>query len=176
MSAQVHIDELAPDRDKPAVYAWLRSFLRWHLAAWSKAAGRHWSHADIDRHIDTHELVERDWNALLAAAGDPAQMVATARSTGRSIGIVHAREQEDRYLRMPVGVVCWLFVEPVSRGKGIGQRLLGATSAWMQERGLDLAEVFVTADNTPAVTVYRRSGYEIVDHRMLARLGGPGEK
>ena len=36
--------------------------------------------------------------------------------------------------------------------------------------GLRAAEVFVTADNIAAVKVYERSGYEVVDYRMFARM------
>lgn len=175
MSRDAQIGELDPDRDKPAVYAWLRSFLRWHLAAWSRAAGLHWSDADIDEHIDTHGLVERDWNALAEAANDDRQLVAVARAGGRPIGIIHASEREDRYLLIPMGVLCWIFVEPVSRGSGVSGLLMQASRDWMKGRGLQAAEVFVTSENHAAVTVYQRGGYHIVDHRLIARLGEYGD-
>ena len=164
------IDELDPTRDKPAVYAWLRSFLRWHLAVWSEAAGLRWSERDIDEHIGDHGLVEREWHELLAAAGDEHQLVAVARDRRRPIGVLHAREREDRYLRIPMGVVCWLFIEPVSRGTGVSRLLMDASTQWMQERGLRSAEVFVTADNAAALRVYKRARYGVVDYRLIAQL------
>lgn len=166
-----HVVELDPQRDKPAIFAWLRSHLRWHLEAWSRAVGLHWSRADIDAHIDSHGLVERDWNELEEASRQGHEFVGVARMLGRPIGVIHAREREDRYLRIRMGVVCWIFVEPVSRGSGVSQLLLRAGRVWMQERGLRVAEVFVTAENLAAVSAYRRSGYELVDHRFMARLG-----
>lgn len=174
MSRNMQIGDLHLERDRPAVYAWLRSFLRWHLHAWSRAAGLHWSEAEIDDHIDQNGLVERDWDELAAAAADDGQLVAVARDSARAVGIIHAGARQDRYLHLPLGVVHWIFVEPVSRGTGVGDLLLDAARAWMQQRGLHAAEVFVTADNTAALALYRRGGFAIVDHRMFA-LGRPRE-
>jgi GNAT superfamily N-acetyltransferase len=176
MSRDAQLGELDADRDKPAVYAWLRSYLRWHLGIWSRAAGLHWNSADIDDHIDAQALVERDWNELAQAARDDSQLVIVARASGRPIGIIHAQEREDRYLRVPLGLLCWIFVEPVSRGSGVSGMLIDASREWMQGRGLHAAEVFVTAENHAALTVYQRGGYRIVDHRLIARLGEPGDR
>lgn len=169
-SHSAQIDELDPTRDKPAVFAWLRSFLRWHLDTWSRATGLHWSEDTIDDHIDARGLVERDWGELVAAHDDDAQHVAVARSLGRAVGIVHCQERVDRYLQINMGVVAWIFVEPVSRGSGVSTLLIEDSRAWMKQRGHAAGEVFVSADNPAAIKVYRRGGYEIVDHRMLARL------
>ena len=168
------IDNLDPVRDKPAIYAWLRAFLRWHLDVWSKSAGLRWREADIDAHIEENDLVAREWLELTRAAEDERQLVAVARANRRPIGILHAQERTDRYLLLPIGVVCWLFIEPVSRGVGVSRTLMDACHAWMKQRGLGSAEVFVTAENRAAVRVYQRSGYEIVDHRLIARLDDAG--
>jgi ribosomal protein S18 acetylase RimI-like enzyme len=172
MSRNLQIGDLHPARDRPAVYAWLRSFLRWHLHTWSRAAGLPWTEAEIDAHIDQNGLVERDWNELAGAAEDADQLVAVAREASRAVGIVHAGERVDRYLQTSLGVVHWIFVEPVSRGQGVGDLLVQASQTWMRQRGLHAAEVFVTADNTAAARLYRRGGFALVDHRMIARLGG----
>lgn len=162
------IDDLDPIRDKPAIFAWLRAFLRWHIGAWSESAGLRWSEADVDEHLEEHELVQREWLELTDAAKDERQLVAVARANRRPIGIIHAQERTDRYLLMPLGVVCWIFVEPVSRGTGVSQVLMDACHEWMRTRGLRAAEVFVTAENQAAVRVYQKAGYHIVDHRLIA--------
>ena len=173
MSRSLQIGDLHQERDRPAVYAWLRSFLRWHLHTWSRAAGLSWSEAEVDRQIDYNDLIQRDWDALAAATQDPAQLVAVAREAGRAVGIIHAGQRTDRYLQIPLGVVQWIFVEPVSRGQGIADQLMDAAQTWMRQQGLRAAEVFVTADNAAALALYRRSGFHITDHRMLVQLGNP---
>lgn len=175
MSRNLQIGDLHLERDRPAVFAWLRSFLRWHLHTWSRAAGLAWTEDEVDDHIDQGGLVERDWDELAAAAADPDQLVAVAREAGRAVGVIHAGERTDRYLQRPRGVVHRIFVEPVSRGMGAGDLLLEASVTWMKQRGLGAVEVFVTADNAAAVKLYRRGGFEVVDHRMIARLGGPAD-
>ena len=165
------IDDMHATRDKPLVFAWLRSYLRWHLDAWSQAYGLHWTAVDIDRHIDGRGLVAQEWNELVSAHGDERHFVGVARDSRRAIGIVHAHERVDRYLAVPIGVLSWLFVEPLSRGSGVSTLLLDAAGQWMAGRGLPAAEVFVTADNTAAVSAYRKGGYQLVDHRLIARIG-----
>lgn len=166
------IDRLDADRDKPAVYAWLRAYLRWHLAVWSNAVGLGWDEAAIDEHLDAFDLVEREWQELVRAAEAEDRLVAVARESARPVGILYAEEREERYLRVPMGVISWIFVEPVSRGTGVSRMLMAAAAEWMRERGLSATEVFVTADNPAAVQLYKRFGYRVIDHRMLGHVAG----
>ena len=170
------IHELHAERDKPIVFAWLRSHLRWHLAAWCRAFGMYWNDADIDRHIDDHSLVLRDWDSLLAARNADDQFVGVSREGRRAVGIVWAKERVDPYLDVRIGVLAWLFVEPLSRGSGMSVLLIDAANQWMARRGVPAAEVFVTAENSAAVNAYRRAGYEMVDQRMIARITARGSK
>ncbi len=170
MASSVEIGELHLERDRPAIFAWLRSYLRWHLEVWSRTAGLYWDDAQITAHIEHNDLVERDWHELREAAQDSDQLVAVARSSGRPLGIIHANQRRDRYLCIHLWVICWIFVEPVSRGTGISGRLIRHSHEWMQHRGLGTAEVFVTAENRAAEVTYSRGGYRLVDHRLMARL------
>lgn len=174
MSRSLQIGDLHLVRDKPAVYAWLRAFLRGHLATASRAAGTPWSDARIDERIDRGGLLAREWQALADASQAEDQLVAVAREGARAVGIVHAMEQQDRYLGLRLGALSWIFVEPVSRGSGAGDLLMEAAHDWMRQRGLAAAEIFVTADNTPALALYRRHGYAVADHRLIVRLDGNG--
>ncbi|WP_428266195.1 GNAT family N-acetyltransferase [Haliangium sp.] len=169
MSRPLHIGDLHPTRDKPAVFAWLRSHLRWHLATWSAAAGLGWDEAEIDARMDGG-LLAREWNILAEAAEVDDQLVAVAREGHRAVGIVHALEQRERYLEIPMGVLAWIFVAPVSRGSGASDLLLTTAHEWMRARGVRAAEVFVAADNEAARRLYRRHRYQAVDHRLLATL------
>lgn len=166
----LHTGDLHLTRDKPAVYAWLRAHLRQHLETWSRAAGLPWTEAEIDARIDRGGLLEREWARLTAASEAEDQLVVVAREGLRAVGIVHALEHPDRYLALPIGMLAWIFVEPVSRGSGASDLLVAAAHDWMRARGLPAAEVFVTADNAPALALYRRNGYETADHRLIARL------
>jgi ribosomal protein S18 acetylase RimI-like enzyme len=170
MSRPLQTGDLHLVRDKPAVYAWLRAFLRWHLASFSRSAGLPWTDAQIDERIDRGGLLEREWQSLSAASQADDHLVAVVRAGTRAVGIVHATEQQDRYLGLRLGVLAWIFVEPVSRGSGAGDLLMEAAHDWMKQRGLAAVELFVTADNAPAMALYRRHGYAIADHRMIARL------
>ena len=174
MDRDAEIDELHPVRDKPVVFAWLRSHLRWHITAWSRAYGFGWGEREIARHIEERDLVSREWDELSAARDDDGRFVGVARAGRRAVGIVYAETRIDRYLTLPVGVVSWLFVEPLSRGSGVAGLLLAATRTWMTGRGLPAAELMVTAENLAAVKAYGKAGYEVIDHRMIARLGPPG--
>lgn len=174
MSRPLQIGDLHLVRDKPAVYAWLRAFLRWHLAAFSRSAGLPWSEAQIDARIDRGGLLAREWQALADASQTEDQLVAVAREGTRAVGIAHATEQHDRYLGLRMGALSWIFVEPVSRGSGAGDLLVQAAHDWMKQRGLFAAEIFVTADNAPALALYRRHGYAVADHRLIVRLDGHG--
>lgn len=42
-----------------------------------------------------------------------------------------------------------------------------AADSWMATQGVLGREVFVTAENVPALKLYERFGYRVVDARML---------
>ncbi|ACY16024.1 GNAT family N-acetyltransferase [Haliangium ochraceum] len=171
MSRLQHIGDLHLTRDKPAVYAWLRAYLSWHLEVWARALGVALSPAELEDRIDRGGLLEREWDELARASQDEEQFVAVAREGMRAVGIVHAAARHDRYLELPIGALYWIFVEPVSRGAGASDLLMDAARGWMRARGLRAAEVFVSEDNAPALRLYQRHGYRGADLRMLARLG-----
>ncbi len=173
MSRPLQLGDLHPTRDKPALYAWLRSHLRWHLQAWSEQVGLRWPEREIDARIDRGGLLAREWDALCAASEADDQYVAMARDGQRAVGVVHAHEQRERYLDVPIGVLAWIFVEPLARGVGAGDLLIGAAHTWMRGRGLIGAEVFTSADNDPALGLYHRHRYRVADHRMLRDLSDP---
>ncbi len=165
----MRLTRLLPE-DEPALRVWMRRFLHEHLRWWSEAYGLGWSEAAIAGHILGHDLVERDWQGLLAAArAYDDHFVAVAREGDRPLGAVWARTDTHAYLRVEIGVISWLYVTPEARGAGAGGVLVDEALGWMRSRGLRRAELFVVAGNGAAVRTYERAGLQIIDHRM----GGP---
>jgi ribosomal protein S18 acetylase RimI-like enzyme len=89
--------------------------------------------------------------------------------TSSPLGIVSARKQPDRFMGFEVGILSWIYVDPLARGRGIADALMEATGAWMNEQGVEGRQVYVTIGNEAAVSLYRRHGYKAADYRMLAR-------
>ena len=66
---------------------------------------------------------------------------------------------------------CWLKIEdgvgefyvvgvdPDRQGSGLGRRLVAAGLAHLAERGIREASLYVEADNTPALALYRSFGF-----------------
>lgn len=53
-----------------------------------------------------------------------------------------------------------VLVDPAQRGRGLGEKLVRAVIAEAQERGIRSLTLFVFPDNTPAVTLYEKLGFE----------------
>ncbi|MCO6050713.1 GNAT family N-acetyltransferase [Mesorhizobium sp. RP14(2022)] len=55
-----------------------------------------------------------------------------------------------------------LAVAQAARGKGVGRALLAEMERAARERGCEAVSLEVRADNEPAVSLYRRDGYELL--------------
>lgn len=64
-----------------------------------------------------------------------------------------------------LSTVSRLFVAPEARGRGLGGSLLAAGSEYASALGLQLM-LDVVDDGGPAVALYERSGWQLVDHRL----------
>lgn len=69
-----------------------------------------------------------------------------------------------------------LFVTPAARGRGLslGARLLAAATAWSADRGLQLM-LDVVEDGAPAIDLYERLGWRLVDRRPATWSTPEGE-
>ena len=121
-------------------------------------------------HLVEHDLVVRDWEEIIKSSQSERCSVITLRdrAQGPILGIVWSELRRDRYLRVKVGAISWIYVAPSVRGRGYGAQLLKATHGWMRDLGVEMREVFVTEANEAAVKSYKAQGYQVVDHRMLA--------
>lgn len=87
-------------------------------------------------------------------------------SEGRVVGFhwtkVHPANPS-RFGGRPVGEVYVVGVDPDAQGGGLGRALTLAGLRYLRQRGLDQLILYVEGDNTPAVAVYRKLGFETVE-------------
>lgn len=68
-----------------------------------------------------------------------------------------------------LSAVSRLFVAPAARGQGLGASLLAASSSYASAQGLQLM-LDVVDDARPAVALYQRLGWRLVDRRLASGL------
>ena len=160
--------DLEPE-DQKAIAGWLEDYLHHHIRWWSSAtAAAAWSADKIQRHLADHDLVAIEWRNLARASASQENFVRVAHDGKGPVGVVWAEIRSDRYLCTPMGVISWIYADPVRRREGIGSLLLEASDAWMSWRGVSGRTLQVTSANEPACALYHHHGYRITDHRMLA--------
>jgi ribosomal protein S18 acetylase RimI-like enzyme len=72
------------------------------------------------------------------------------------------------------GWVYYLAVDPRSRRRGLGRRMMQAAEAWLRKREAVKLNVMVRRENAGALGFYERLGYEDAEVTTLARwLVGP---
>lgn len=159
--------DLRADDARP-LWPWLSDQLRWHLRGWVDAVGLPWTDAQIDARISSARLVYQEWGQLQAHAADPRAFVLVARDGDTPVGLLCVEVRQDRYLGVRLAVVSVLHVAAAQRDKGIAGELLSRGRAWARDQGCALAEVFVSASNAPARSVYGNQGFVVADLRLLA--------
>lgn len=152
------------ENDRATVTAFLTSYLQQHLDWWSAAY-------QTTPQLPLSELVERDWQELLAASDNPRAWVRVLELNGAVQGIVFAELQTERYMGVLVGSLSWIYVAETVRGKGAAKTLMAAVQQWFEAHDVAGTQVFVTAENAAAVALYQRFGYQLIDYRMLGALG-----
>lgn len=157
--------------DALVMQRWLSEFLLAHNSAWSSVSGLGWSSSEVEVQIMATGLVEEHWASVKRAAANPSRhVVLVARAGDRPLGIVWASERRHPYLKVPVGSLDWVYVEPGARGRGIAGRMVEDAKRWMRVRGLKVCQVNVLADNEPARRLYARAGLAPADMRMMGSL------
>jgi GNAT superfamily N-acetyltransferase len=146
--------------DGSTVREWLKAYLGEHLTWWAKAYGNR-------PQSSLEELVQRDWDRLLEASTADTSIVRIAEAS-YPVGIVSAHLQVEGYLGFTIGVLAWIYVDPLARGQGVADSLMNAAGNWMSEQGVRGRQVYVTIANSAATRLYERHGYRSIDYRMLS--------
>jgi len=163
------LTELRED-DANVFWPWHRDHLAWHIRRWSEAWHLGWDEADIAARIRDGRLIEKEWTELLAAADGDDTLVRVLRDGEQPIGAIYAEIRTDPYMGLPLGVLSWLHVDEAARGRRLSEPLVKAALAWWAQRGVPIAQVYVTAGNDAAIKAYAKGGFEIIDHRMLVGI------
>ena len=154
--------------DASVMRVWISEYLTEHLRWWSESLGEApWSDERIQEHLDAHGLVGVHWRDLERASESTECFVRVACDAERPMGVVSAELRLDRYLKVQMGVIAWVYVAPEDRRQGIANRLLEAAEGWMTWKDVAGRELFVTHANAPALEAYRKRGFRLVDDRML---------
>src|SRR5579875_524258 len=77
------------------------------------------------------------------------------------------------YVRMASGVarIYAMWVDPAFRRRGIASGLLATATAWAENRGATLLELWVTAGNDGAARLYERAGFQLTGRQDALRPG-----
>jgi mycothiol synthase len=136
----VHLRAFVPGRDEEA---WLAA---------NKAAFAH--------HPEQGNMTRADLDARMAEPWfDPAGFLLAVDSNDRLLGF-HWTKVHPRHGEHPaIGEVYVVGVTPAAQGSGLGKALTVAGIRHLQDLGLRAVMLYVDADNTPAVSLYRRLGF-----------------
>jgi GNAT superfamily N-acetyltransferase len=158
--------------DEISVREWARDYLRAHLRHHAEHYGPSLTgDAELDAHIDEHDLVSALWHDVLHADYGDSELVAVLREHHLPFGLILAEVRMEPFLRLPVGVVRWIYVAPEQRGKQYARLLLEAAHDWMQKRGVRARETTLAAGNQAAQALYRKLGYAPLEVRLAAPAG-----
>jgi GNAT superfamily N-acetyltransferase len=120
-----------------------------------------------------HEVVATEDALRQSLFGpQPAAEVLLAEDGGRAVGMALYFQNYSTFLAKPGIYLEDLFVEPASRGQGIGKALLQALARLALARGCGRFEWAVLDWNTPAIDFYRSLGARPMDDWTVMRVTG----
>ncbi len=156
--------------DRLVMTGWLTAYLRCHNRAWVEAHGLGWTPAETEAQMIVSDVVDEHWHQLVRVAGAAGNRVRVARQGDRPLGVAWVGARRHAYLKIPTGVIQWIYTCPRARGEGVATRLLEDGLDWMRQLELRSAEVSVLANNEPAKRLYSRFGLATADVRMMGAL------
>ena len=167
----MYISPLRED-DVMTVEEWAVDYLSGYVKERSRAYGVKMTDEEILAHIDDNNLDHALWHDLVHADYSEGEFVAVVREGNAPRGMIMARERIDPYLRVSVGQIRWIYVDPKHRRQGLAQGLIAAAEEWMKNRGVRARETTLHAHDDDALAFYRSQGYAAILHQLIA----PGEE
>jgi mycothiol synthase len=136
--------------------------------AWLEVNNRAFASHPEQGHWDRATLVEREQEPWFDPEGFLV-LEADGRMAGSCWTKVHALTDP------PMGEIYVIGVDPDFHGRGWGRSLARAGLDWLAGVGLSVGMLYVDADNTAAVHLYRSMGFskDHVDRSYLRRVGSP---
>lgn len=120
-------------------------------------------------HAQASTQTDEDWAARLAAAAQSGRdRPLVAECDGVAVGLSWVKRDSEATGDAELYQV---WVAPHARGRGIGSALLDAATAWSREIGAHSLRLGVTWQDSAAVRMYRRAGFEPVGPAEPLRPG-----
>jgi ribosomal protein S18 acetylase RimI-like enzyme len=121
---------------------------------------------EVEAHIDEHELESALWHDLLHGDFTDNQFVAAARKGNAPVGFILAEIRMEPFLRLPIGVIKWIYVDPEFRREGVSEQLIGVAGAWMTKQGARGRETSVASNNHAGLALWQTVGFTVIEHRL----------
>ena len=128
---------------------------------------------DAQRFLATRARTPLDYASFLETQlARPDVAVLVADENGDVVGYAYAAIEGYDYmsLRGPAGVVHDIFVEPDSRGRGVGRLLLDAALAFLRARGAPRVVLTTAEGNEVAKRMFARAGFRQTMLEMTREL------
>ena len=117
---------------------------------------------DAKRFMSAGPGTEQGYGSFLASQiGAQDVLVLVAELAGDVVGYTYSGIEGRDYmsLRGPAGVLHDIIVDPAHRGRGIGEQLLRATLATLEQRGMPQTVLWTAQLNEPAKRLFARAGF-----------------
>lgn len=112
-----------------------------------------------------------DLRAVLARGDDPDRFFVIAqRSEGTPLGFLYADTLTDFFTGERHAHIKDIVVAREGEGQGAGRALMDAAETWSRSRGYRFVTLSVFPNNTRALELYGRLGFQTDVHRMLKLL------
>jgi GNAT superfamily N-acetyltransferase len=116
-----------------------------------KTYNQDWTYSDIGKDYFENRIEDKE-NALVLVARD---------DEGKILGYLCAHASRFPYRAInPIAEVENMLVVEEHRRKGVGTKLVKEFNKWCQEKGIKRLKVGMLSKNTPAVSFYKKSGFE----------------